>query len=151
MFDACNPSKGTALPGTFNCLLTRWRRFFRPEARVELGSALVDRASAVIDVSDGLLGDLKKLLEASGVGAEIEVEHVPTSQALRDRFDSEETLRLALTGGDDYELCFTADAGAVTAIENITAIGTVTAEAGLRCLRDGVVVEFDDSGYRHFQ
>lgn len=126
-------------------------RFTRPAARVRLGQALVGCASAAIDVSDGLYGDLGKLLSASGVGGEIHLEHLPLSAALVAAFPPEERRRFALQGGDDYELCFTAsgplpDSGIVP----LTAIGTVTATAGIVCKDRGRVVPFDDPGYLHF-
>ena len=127
------------------------RRFLRPRARIEAGRSLVGRASAAIDVSDGLIGDLKKLLEASAVGAELDLECVPMSDALRSYFDETERLRFALTGGDDYELCFTAAPDAVGNMADITAIGRITADERLVCRRHGDIVEYDDSGYRHFQ
>ena len=75
------------------------------------GQRLAGKASAAIDVSDGLAGDLGKLLAASGVGGEIDLEKLPLSAALREGFDADTQRRLALTGGDDYELCFTARRG----------------------------------------
>ena len=71
------------------------QRFLRPRPRVATGQALVGKASAAIDVSDGLLGDLQKLLIASGVGAEIDIERVPLSAALRDHFTATEQQRFA--------------------------------------------------------
>jgi thiamine-monophosphate kinase len=127
------------------------RRFWRPTARVHAGMRLAGYATAAIDVSDGLLGDLKKLLEASGVGALIDIERVPLSTAMRSRFDTDEQRHLALTGGDDYELCFTAGDTPLPHDLAATAIGTVTATGELQCRFDGAVVDFDDSGYRHFQ
>ncbi len=126
-------------------------RFLRPSARVETGRQLVGRANAVIDLSDGLIGDLGKLLAASGVGGELDIDRLPVSGALRARFDETERIRLALTGGDDYELCFTASPDAVNGIANVTAIGRVTDDAGLQCHRDGRVVDYTSSGYQHFQ
>lgn len=125
-------------------------RFLRPRARLATGSRLVGRASAAIDVSDGLVGDLAKLLDASGVAGEIEIERVPQSAAMRGRFDITDCERFALTGGDDYELCFTADPESVAGIEDITAIGRVGAGRGLVCRKAGRIVEVDDAGYRHF-
>jgi thiamine-monophosphate kinase len=128
-------------------------RFLRPAARVAYGQALVGTASAAIDLSDGLYADLKKMLTASGVGAEIDLHSLPISTALQANFNREEQRRFALSGGDDYELCFTAthdglpDAGDV----RVTAIGRVTDSQQVVCLDEGVVVPFDDSGYRHFQ
>ena len=127
------------------------QRFLRPTARVEAGQLLVGKASAAIDISDGLLGDVKKLLVASGVGGEIDVEKLPLSDALREKSAADDARLFALTGGDDYELCFTADPSTVSGIEGITQIGTVTASPGLLCRLHGKIVEVDDSGYRHFQ
>ena len=124
------------------------RRFLRPRARVAEGRKLAGRASAAIDLSDGLVGDLCKLLDASGVGADIDIECIPASEALRRRFTKEETLEFALTGGDDYELLYTGPAN--IDIDDATPIGTVTAETGLRCRLNGELVEVDDAGYRHF-
>lgn len=127
-------------------------RFARPSARVRYGQALVGIANAAIDLSDGLYGDLNKLLIASGVGAEIDIARLPISDALADSFALERQRSFALGGGDDYELCFTTsgelpDSG----IMPVTAIGTVTEATGLVCKMDGDIVPFDDSGYRHFQ
>ena len=127
------------------------RRFWRPTARVHTGMRLAGHATAAIDVSDGLLGDLKKLLEASNVGALIDIERVPLSTAIRSRFDVNEQRHLALTGGDDYELCFTAGDAALPDDLAATAIGIITASGELQCRCDGAIVDFDDSGYRHFQ
>lgn len=127
------------------------RRFRRPSPRLAISRQLVGVASAAIDVSDGLLGDLNKLLDASGVGAQIDIDRVPLSAAMRARFDLDEQRRLALTGGDDYELCFTGDERALSAIDGVTSIGRITATAGLECRSGGAIVEIDDSGYRHFQ
>ncbi|MDX1507190.1 MAG: thiamine-phosphate kinase [Woeseiaceae bacterium] len=127
-------------------------RFARPSARVAYGQALVGVATAAIDVSDGLYGDLRKLLSASGVGAEIDLGKLPVSDALAEHFTAERQRSYALGGGDDYELCFTAasplpDPG----VMRVTAIGTVTGNTDLVCRLDGEIVPFDDSGYRHFQ
>ena len=127
------------------------RRFWRPTARVHTGMRLSGSATAAIDVSDGLLGDLKKLIQASGVGALIDIERVPLSSAMRSRFDVDEQRHLALTGGDDYELCFTAGDAPLPDDLACTAIGTITASRELQCRCDGAIVEIDDSGYRHFQ
>ena len=125
-------------------------RFLRPSARVETGRQLVGRANAVIDVSDGLLGDLEKLLDASGVGGELDIDRLPLSDALKARFDETEQKRLALNGGDDYELCFTASPDAVNGIANATAIGRVTDGAGLQSRTNGRILDYASSGYRHF-
>lgn len=124
------------------------RRFLRPRARVAKGRELIGQASAAIDLSDGLVGDLRKLLDASGVGADIDIECIPTSETLRQRFTAEEALEFALTGGDDYELLFTGPAD--IEIDDATPIGMVTAGTDLRCRLNGELVEVNDAGYRHF-
>jgi len=126
------------------------RRFLRPTPRVAIGRALLGMATAAIDVSDGLAGDLQKLLLASGVGAEIELAKLPLSDALCARFDPEQQLYFALQGGDDYELCFTSGDPEVDRIAGVTRIGLVTPGAQLVCRHYGDVVEVDASGYRHF-
>jgi thiamine-monophosphate kinase len=82
-------------------------RLHRPQPRVAAGLSLRGRASACIDVSDGLLADLGHLCTASAVGAEIEVERLPLSCALLGSCDEAAAHDYALAGGDDYELCFT--------------------------------------------
>jgi len=128
-------------------------RFARPTARVDVGMALAGVANAAIDISDGLVADLGKLLEASGVGAEIDIDNLPLSDSLLEAEDREHALRFAMGGGDDYELCFTMPAGQeppeLTCA--MTPIGRITDGTDLACRDQGIVVPFDDSGYRHFQ
>lgn len=129
------------------------RRFLRPTARVDFGQSLVGVADAAIDLSDGLCADLQKLLSASGVGAEIDLEILPLSDALRSAFDPEAQRRFALSGGDDYELCFTApeDASFDANDLRITKIGRITAGEKLVCRDASGFVECSDRGYRHFR
>ena len=118
------------------------RRLDRPEPRIALGVALRDIASAALDLSDGLTGDLSHILAASRVGATIDLAAIPCSDALRAKQSGAErqlALGCLLAGGDDYELCFTAqpamrgriDALALVLGVPLTAIGAVTAESGL--------------------
>ena len=113
----------------------------QPQPRVALGLALRGVATSVIDVSDGLLGDLSHVLERSNVGADVQVDALPRSAALR-------ALPLALqrectlAGGDDYELVFTAPvqaaarvtAAAQAAQLSVTRIGRISALPGLRLI-----------------
>ena len=127
-------------------------RFARPSARVGYGRSLVGVASAAIDLSDGLLGDLGKLLDASGVGARIDLDRLPLSAALEDFCDAAERRRFAVSGGDDYELCFTtATEPPDPGIMPLTRIGTITADRALVCCDGGEAVDVGDPGYRHFQ
>lgn len=133
-------------------------RFLLPSPRVALGEGLRGYASACIDVSDGLLGDAGKLAQASGVAAEISFETLPLSEALRAALAEERARMLALTGGDDYELCFAVPAAKVAQLQadlppqrwGYTRIGTLHQGAGARVLRGGSVMEFSHSGYQHF-
>jgi len=111
-----------------------------PKARLLLGQQLNGIATAGIDVSDGLLADLMHLLSMSGVGAAIALDLIAADSVLEALVAShEERLRLMLTGGDDYELCFTASAGAREALARVahetglplTRIGAVSSERGI--------------------
>jgi thiamine-monophosphate kinase len=112
----------------------------RPEPRVGLAKVLLEAgATSAMDLSDGLLGDLPKIAEASGVSVEIDARRVPVAASVRALFP-EEWLELALRGGEDYELLFTTprdawinlELAAAQAGDSITAIGTIvpTGEEG---------------------
>ena len=127
------------------------------EPRLGLGKALRGVASAAIDVSDGLLGDLDKLCAASGVAAVVELERLPLSSALRASFEAAAAERLALGGGDDYELLFTVPPDAERGLETrlgaavaITRIGAIVAGRGVKCLRAGHPVAAGIAGHDHF-
>ncbi len=83
-------------------------RMDRPMPRIEAGRAIANIAHACIDVSDGLMADLGHLCTASGVGAELHLDALPASAPLRSMATGETRCVLQATGGDDYELCFTA-------------------------------------------
>ena len=109
----------------------------RPTPRVELGERLRGIATAAIDISDGLVGDLGHILDASGVGATVELAALPRSATLGRRLAGDErglALDCLLAGGDDYELCFTA------APSNDPRVAALAAEVGLELHRVGTVV-----------
>lgn len=117
-------------------------RLNRPEPRVELGIALRDKAHAAIDISDGLTADLQHILTLSNVGAKLDVEKIPLSPALKS-LPFESALSLALSGGDDYELCVTVPPHLQNALPNtLTLIGVITENLGL----NGIPTK----GYQHF-
>ncbi len=109
-------------------------RLDRPTPRVAAGRALAGIATACVDVSDGLLADLGHVCARSHAAAHIDVDALPASAALREAFGEADRIALQASGGDDYELCFTApaDAGAD--------IGAVSAQLGLRITRIGRIV-----------
>jgi thiamine-monophosphate kinase len=117
-------------------------RLETPEPRVMLGQRLRGVATAALDISDGLTGDLAHILEASGVGATIDIASIPRSAALDAMMAGtrrELALSCLLAGGDDYELCFTAPQSARDDLAAIAAdagvplarFGSVTATPGL--------------------
>ncbi|WP_445397000.1 thiamine-phosphate kinase [Zobellella sp. An-6] len=82
-------------------------KFEHPHPRILAGQALRDIASSALDISDGLAGDLAHITAASGVRAQLELEQLPLSEAMKASVSQERGWELALTGGEDYELCFT--------------------------------------------
>ena len=130
------------------------RAFLRPEPRLRLGQRLRGIASAAIDVSDGLLADAAHIAERSQVGIEIDQARLPLAPLLTTLPSRDEALRLCLSGGDDYELCFSAPSDRAAEIQAIAAatstpctpIGRVVSGSGVRC--DGVTLS--STGYRHF-
>jgi thiamine-monophosphate kinase len=133
-------------------------RFLYAEPRLALGTALRGRASAAMDVSDGLLGDLGKLCRASGVGARLDLECLPVSPELARRHGRDACERFVLSGGDDYELLFTVPPAGSEQLEAdlrprfpLTRIGVIEeAGGGVRCLRNGVETGVRGEGYDHF-
>ncbi len=134
-------------------------RHLRPMPRVLQGQALRDLATSAIDLSDGLISDLGHILKASGCGARIDLDAMPYSDAMLRQVDSEQALRWALAGGEDYELCFTVpelNRGALDVAlghlgARFTCIGQIAPESeGLQFIRDGKPVALDLKGYDHF-
>ena len=144
-------------------------RMEAPSPRVALGQALRGVASAAADVSDGLLGDLSHILRASGVGARVDADAAVERIALRSMPSSDidlnididiDMLRLcALSGGDDYELVFTAPVGAREAVERagrdsqtaVARIGRIEAEPGVRIVdADGAALAQRFTSFDHF-
>jgi thiamine-monophosphate kinase len=134
-------------------------RLNRPTPRLATGLALRDRASACIDISDGLLADLGHICEASGLGAEIDASLLPRSSMLLGAFDETTARDFALAGGDDYELCFTVPASLVADVQTdlarqgcgATRIGRMVEGSGVR-VRDeqGQWLEAMHRGWDHF-
>ena len=114
--------------------------FQYPVPRLDLGKALCGIANSAIDISDGLLPDLQHVLrDSGGLGALIEADKIPLFDEACSAFGSERAIELALTGGDDYELCFTVSPSRLKTVVDLeracgvrlTSIGVVTESAGL--------------------
>jgi thiamine-monophosphate kinase len=136
-------------------------RYLLPQPRIELATALTTSASAAMDISDGLAGDLDKLCRASGVSAEVEVAAVPLSAAARSALGEDPGLITSLlSGGDDYEVLCTVgvtdfERFCLAASESgvqVTAIGTIVPGTDTPRLRDasGQVLAFPRPSFTHF-
>ena len=147
-------------------------RLETPTPRVALGMALRGTASSAIDVSDGLLGDLGHILQQSGAGAVIDTALVVQLLAINSiayqaintpanvQFDHVNLLKYVLSGGDDYELAFTAPVGKRQAVQAaalasntpVTRIGQIEAELGLRLTdAQGQPMPNNFGSFDHFQ
>lgn len=135
-------------------------RYRLPQPRLALGQRLVDVVNAMMDVSDGLIGDLGHICRASGTAAEIDAARLPLSAAASAAIalDSRHFFRV-LGGGDDYELLFTAPQESLPKLEEIaraggvpvTPIGRITAGQGVRVFDEkGAEMTIEVAGYRHF-
>jgi thiamine-monophosphate kinase len=136
------------------------RRYRLPQPRTALGPRLVDVASAAIDVSDGLVADLGHICETSNLGAAIDEASVPLSPAAALAVREHPALMSSvLTGGDDYEILFTAPRSAAKAVAALarklelplTRIGEMRAGSGVVVVRpDGTFREIEKGGWQHF-
>lgn len=133
-------------------------RMHQPYPRLALGMALRGIAHAAIDISDGLAGDLGHILQRSGVGAQLDVDALPAGAVLQQQPPALRR-QFALSGGDDYELCFTAPAArrkqvlaaASHAATAVTRIGQIEAQSGLRLITgDGQPLALTPTSFDHF-
>ena len=132
------------------------RRYWSPQPQLSLGQALRGKATAALDISDGLLADCAHIAAASGVSLQIEQSRVPTSDALRTFSGAEGALQCALAGGDDYLLAFTLPAGELSSLLQegwpVHVIGRAAAGEGVELFDgDGNAVTSDARGYNHFR
>jgi thiamine-monophosphate kinase len=134
------------------------RAMEQPQPRVALGMALRGLASSAIDLSDGLLGDLRHVLQRSNVGAVVDVDTLPRSTVLA-ALPQALQHECLLAGGDDYELLFTAPASARAAVQAaaavagvaVTCCGRIEATSGLRVVdRHGQTMATPWRGFDHF-
>jgi thiamine-monophosphate kinase len=165
LLERATPEQGTESKATAEsptraaARTTLLARLNRPQPRVVQGLLLRGRASACIDISDGLVADLGHVCAASGAGAEIDIECLPASSALLSVFDDAERRDCQLSGGDDYELCFTAASAAAPALLadlarsgcGATCIGRIVPQPGV-CVRDaaGERIAVARPGWEHF-
>ena len=134
-------------------------RHYYPTPRVAVGTALRRIATSCIDVSDGLISDLRHILEASGCGANIHVDRLPLSRALTSAVDNDKAIEYALSAGDDYELIYTVSEEQRGSLETslastnvkATCIGQLTGHAGqLSLLKENQpFIPVNQRGYEH--
>jgi len=130
----------------------------QPQPRISLGLALQTVAHSCIDVSDGLLADLGHILQASNLGASIDFSRIPCCTFLKSQLDNPLIRQCILSGGDDYELVFTAPASQRAAIKSLseqlklplTTIGHITKNLGLSVHYQGQLLEISQKGFDHF-
>lgn len=143
---------------TSSQISTLMQRLNRPDPRIEVGLALRDIASSAIDISDGLAADLGHILSANQVGAILQLEKLPLSGSMK-ALPSARAWQLALSAGDDYELCFTVSESHDKALQQhlmnlntpYTCIGRIKKELGLLVLdKTGAVFNIEKKGFQHF-
>jgi thiamine-monophosphate kinase len=127
----------------------------KPEPQVEPGKLLqsLGIVHSMIDISDGLSSDLWHICGMSGVGAEIDAALIPIDPLLLEHFPADECLEMALNGGEDFQLLFTADEKKFSGVRRtgITHIGRIVEGiAGVEVKRPGANKHLQPKGYRHF-
>ena len=132
------------------------RAFLHPYPRLAEGQLLIDKGvKTAIDISDGLISDLNQVCKSSQVGARIEIDHVPIQPTVKANF-SQKSLELALSGGEDYELLFTASAEVIDKVKRaafcpITVIGEIVADNKITLVdSQGNPLDFGKAGWEHF-
>lgn len=135
------------------------QRLDRPQPRIHAGRSIVGIASAAIDVSDGLISDLGHICEQSGVGARLELEQIPLSTPVREYLKRGGRWATVISGGDDYELCFTVPPQRTSLLDEIRSdldcdlvqVGKIVSYQGVSCIvADGTTLDDLGSGYQHF-
>lgn len=132
--------------------------FLKPKPRLREGRDLLSLASAAIDISDGLLIDIGRLVTASAVSASLDAGSIPVSESVVSLCGDDAALQYALSGGDDYELCFALPPDMVDELSRVssgwscgcTRIGNLDDGEGVHIWRDGTLMSADRPGYDHF-
>ena len=130
--------------------------YWTPQPQLELGRWLLGKASAALDISDGLLADCGHIAKASKVALQIEQARVPIAAAVLQAVGDADALQCALSGGDDYQLAFTIAASYLEALQQrftaVQVIGRVSAGQGVQLLDSaGQSIQCAHLGYQHFQ
>ncbi len=138
---------------------TAYQQWLCPQPHILAGQLLLPMANAAIDISDGLAQDLSHILQASQVGARLQMAQLPIAATLATYATPAQQLQWALTGGDDYQLCVTMAPTQYLAAKQclvdhgiaLTRIGEITATGGLQCVQeDQSLLELATLGYQHW-
>jgi len=136
------------------------QRHYLSEPRVLVGQALLDLASSAIDISDGVISDIKHILQRSQVGVSLDVSSLPISNELVQFLGSDsQAQQYALSSGEEYELCFTVPEQNKGSIESalahcgakVTCIGQIRPQGTFELHNGGQSIDWDLSGYDHFK
>jgi thiamine-monophosphate kinase len=130
----------------------------RPNPNIQQGLDLVRAGiTTAMDISDGLLNDLKKICDSSGVGADIYIESIPADKHIKDKYP-EKWDEIVISGGEDYELLFTADHNSINKLKNISeskffSIGKITDQSsGIKVVDSkGQIKTYNQLGWDHFK
>ena len=133
-------------------------RYYRPEPRVPTGLLIKEYANACIDISDGLLADLGHILNQSQVGAKLLSDSIPMSEQMQG-LAGDRALSWALSGGEDFELCFTIPKHAWPLMQqklqghfvSVSKIGEIVAQDGIQMYQNNVWQQVEKAGFNHFQ
>lgn len=134
-------------------------RYTKPTPRCEFGALLASKATAAIDISDGLLADVGHIAKGSRCGIQIDADRLPVSDALVEHFGPDIAQRHAISGGDDYELCFCVSPSTLASVKAlasacdlpVSVIGQVTEGDGVSVVSAGQVLTVERVGYNHFK
>lgn len=135
------------------------KQHYYPTPRLLAANALRGIVTAAIDLSDGLASDLEHLVKASNAKALVDVDSLPMSDILLANTSPEQAINLSLTGGEDYELCFTVPPAGLSRLDTAlahtrttyTCVGQIHAGSGVEYMRDNQTVIFDGKGFNHFE
>lgn len=120
----------------------------RPMPRFDISEAVREFAGAMIDISDGLVADLGHICQASGLAARIDLDKIPIHAAIKEDADWSDYV---LSGGDDYQLCFTIQPADVSLLpSDCTVIGHMQAGSGVSVYNNNQPIQLQRSGFDHF-
>lgn len=131
-------------------------RYYQPQPRFDISIAIRDFASAAIDISDGFIADLGHICRASGLGARIDLDNIPLSEALRAIDIERQAQRWSLFGGDDYQICFTVSPQKYEELISqndsidVRVVGELIDGSGVSCGATGASLSSGFDGYQHF-